>query len=77
MTAIRSGIGSDLYLALGDPNEQGGWTIRAYWKPMVSWIWLGGLIMALGGMVSLSDRRWRVGVAAKLRRPVLQVAVGE
>ena len=77
MTAIRSGLGSDLYLALGEPNDQGGWTIRAYWKPMVSWIWLGGLLMAIGGMVSLSDRRWRVGVAAKLRRPALQMAAGE
>jgi cytochrome c-type biogenesis protein CcmF len=78
MTAIRSGLASDLYLALGDPNDQGQWTVRAYWKPMVSWIWLGGLVMALGGIVSLSDRRWRVGVAAKARRPArVQMAAGE
>ena len=80
MTAIRSGLVADLYLALGDPDEQGGWTVRAYWKPMVSWIWLGGLIMAIGGMVSLSDRRWRIGVAAKARRPQIaahQAVAGE
>ena len=66
-TAIRSGLLSDLYVALGDADPAGAWTVRAYWKPMVSWIWLGGLIMAAGGVVSLSDRRWRVGVAARLR----------
>ena len=41
----------------------GGWTIRAYWKPLISWIWGGALVMAFGGVVSLSDRRWRVGAA--------------
>jgi cytochrome c-type biogenesis protein CcmF len=66
-TAIRSGVLSDLYVALGDADASGAWTVRAYWKPMVSWIWLGALIMAAGGVVSLSDRRWRVGVAARLR----------
>ena len=77
LTAIRSGLVSDLYLALGDPNEDDAWTVRAYWKPMVSWIWLGGLVMALGGVVSLSDRRWRVGVAAKQRPSNVQLAAGE
>ena len=69
-TAIRSGLLADLYVALGEPDPAGAWTVRAYWKPMVSWIWLGGLIMAAGGVVSLSDRRWRVGVAARLRGAV-------
>ena len=76
-TAIRSGLVSDLYLALGDPDESGAWTVRAYWKPMVSWIWLGGLVMAFGGMVSLSDRRWRVGVATKRQAAMPQLAAGE
>jgi cytochrome c-type biogenesis protein CcmF len=69
-TAIRSSPVADLYIALGEPDPAGAWTIRAYWKPMVSWIWLGGLIMAGGGIVSLSDRRWRVGVANRARRAV-------
>jgi cytochrome c-type biogenesis protein CcmF len=67
VTAIRSGLGADLYLALGEGDATGGWTVRAYHKPIVSWIWLGAVAMALGGAVSLSDRRWRIGVAA--RRP--------
>jgi cytochrome c-type biogenesis protein CcmF len=66
-TAIRTGLAADLYLALGEGDAQAGWVIRAWHKPIVSWIWLGALIMAAGGMVSLTDRRWRVGVAA--RRP--------
>ena len=62
-TAIRTNLVSDLYLALGDADDAGAWTVRAYWKPLVPWIWIGAVIMAFGGVVSLSDRRWRVGVA--------------
>jgi cytochrome c-type biogenesis protein CcmF len=67
-TAIRTNLISDLYLALGDADDAGSWTVRAYWKPLVPWIWIGAVIMAFGGVVSLSDRRWRVGVAAHARR---------
>jgi cytochrome c-type biogenesis protein CcmF len=77
VTAIRTDPIADLYLALGEPAEGGGWTIRAYWKPLVSWIWGGALIMAFGGMVSLSDRRWRVGAAARSRRAVPRPAAAE
>jgi cytochrome c-type biogenesis protein CcmF len=66
-TAIRTGLVADLYLALGEGDSDTGWVIRAWHKPIVSWIWLGALIMTAGGMVSLTDRRWRVGVAS--RRP--------
>lgn len=77
-TAIRTGIGADLYVALGDPADATTWTIRAFWKPLVSWIWFGALVMAFGGVVSLSDRRWRLGVAQRLRRaPTQAAAVGE
>jgi cytochrome c-type biogenesis protein CcmF len=76
VTAIRSGLGADLYLALGEGDPAHGWTIRAYHKPIVSWIWLGALAMALGGVVSLSDRRWRVGAAARAR-PAAQPAAAE
>jgi cytochrome c-type biogenesis protein CcmF len=77
-TAIRTNPIADLYIALGEPDPAGkGWTIRAYWKPMVSWIWGGALIMAFGGMVSLSDRRWRVGAAARVRRMVARPAAGD
>jgi cytochrome c-type biogenesis protein CcmF len=77
VTAIRTNPVADLYLALGDPAAGGGWTVRAYWKPLVSWIWGGALIMAFGGMISLSDRRWRVGAAAKARRSVSRTVAAE
>jgi len=80
MTAIRTNFLADLYVALGDQDPGGAWTIRAYYKPLVPWIWIGGVIMAFGGMVSLSDRRWRVGVAARARgrgRMLAQAASGD
>jgi cytochrome c-type biogenesis protein CcmF len=77
MTAIRSNMMADLYVALGDPDDTNGSTVRAYWKPLTPWIWLGAVIMAFGGLLSLSDRRWRVGVAARRRVPVAHPAPGE
>jgi cytochrome c-type biogenesis protein CcmF len=68
-TAIHTNLLADLYVALGDRNTDGSWTIRAYWKPLVPWIWLGPVLMALGGLISLSDRRWRVGIAARRAVP--------
>ena len=50
--------------------------LRAYHKPLISWIWGGALVMALGGLVSLSDRRWRVG-AARRAPNAAQPAAGE
>ncbi|MCW3473828.1 heme lyase CcmF/NrfE family subunit [Limobrevibacterium gyesilva] len=76
-TAIRTNFLADLYIALGEPDQAGGWTIRAYWKPLVPWIWIGAVFMAFGGVVSLSDRRWRVGVASRLRAPAAQAAAGD
>jgi len=77
VTAIRSNPFADLYVALGEPAADGGWTVRAYWKPLISWIWGGAIIMAFGGVVSLSDRRWRVGAAARRRQPMAQTAAAE
>jgi cytochrome c-type biogenesis protein CcmF len=65
-TAIRTTFLADLYLALGDDDSKGGVTIRAYWKPLVPWIWIGAVFMAMGGMLSLSDRRFRIGVARRM-----------
>jgi len=73
-TAIRTTLLADLYLALGDDDGKGGATIRAYWKPLVPFIWIGALFMAMGGALSLSDRRFRLGVA---RRPAPAAAVTE
>jgi cytochrome c-type biogenesis protein CcmF len=77
VTAIRSNLLADLYVALGDPDQSNGSTIRAYWKPLTPWIWMGAVIMAIGGLLSLSDRRWRVGVAARRRLPAAHPAPGE
>jgi len=56
-TAIATNGLGDLYLALGDPDGQGGWVLRTYFNPLVPWIWFGAILAALGGLVSLSDRR--------------------
>ncbi|MEM7506473.1 MAG: heme lyase CcmF/NrfE family subunit [Pseudomonadota bacterium] len=68
--AIDSGLARDLYLVLGDRQVNGeAWAVRAYHKPLANWIWLGCFIMSLGGLISLTDRRYRVGAAAKRRAP--------
>jgi len=51
----------DLYAVLGDPAGEKGWTTRFYFNPLVAWIWFGAALMALGGVISLTDRRHRVG----------------
>ena len=52
-TAIQATIWRDLYVALGKPLADGGWGVRIYYKPMVRWVWYGGLLMALGGLLVL------------------------
>lgn len=63
--AIDNGILRDLYLVIGDQQEGGGWAVRTYIKPFANWIWAGCIIMALGGLLSLSDRRFRVAAGAR------------
>ncbi|HEX6958860.1 MAG TPA: heme lyase CcmF/NrfE family subunit [Ferrovibrio sp.] len=65
--AIRPSPIADLYAVIGEGDADRGWAVRLYWKPMVSLIWLGALIMAFGGFLSLSDRRYRVGAPARKR----------
>jgi cytochrome c-type biogenesis protein CcmF len=57
--AIDPGLFRDLYVALGEPLENGAWAVRMQYKPFVRWIWLGGLLMTFGGLLSASDRRYR------------------
>jgi cytochrome c-type biogenesis protein CcmF len=59
---------SQIYVALGDPVEAGGIVVRAWWKPLVTLIWLGAVAMMAGGVLSLADRRLRVGVPAARRQ---------
>ncbi|MCW1917896.1 heme lyase CcmF/NrfE family subunit [Rhodobacter sp. KR11] len=66
--AIRPGLTQDLYVVVGDAQEGGGYALRSYIKPFALWLWVGGVMMGLGGLLSLSDRRYRVAAgAAKLR----------
>ena len=58
---------SQLYVSLGDPTADGGIVVRAWWKPLVTLIWLGALVMMTGGTLSLLDRRLRVGAPARRR----------
>jgi len=57
--AIDGGITRDLYAALGEELDNGAWAVRLYYKPFVRWIWAGGLLMALGGLLCLGDPRYR------------------
>jgi cytochrome c-type biogenesis protein CcmF len=57
--AIDTGPFGDLYVSLGEPVADGSWSVRVYTKPFVTWIWGGCILMALGGFVALSDRRYR------------------
>jgi cytochrome c-type biogenesis protein CcmF len=63
--AIDNGFFRDIYLVIGDPQENGGWAVRTYVKPFANWIWAGSILMALGGLLSLSDRRYRVAAGAR------------
>ncbi|MBP9183220.1 MAG: heme lyase CcmF/NrfE family subunit, partial [Fuscovulum sp.] len=67
--AIDYGPLRDIYLVIGDPQEGGGWAVRGYVKPFANWLWGGALMMALGGLLSLSDRRYRVAAGARRAAP--------
>ena len=66
--AIDNGMLRDIYVVIGDPQASGGWAVRTYYKPLANWIWGGAILMALGGGLSLSDRRYRVAAGAARRR---------
>ncbi len=70
---IDAGFTRDLYVALGEPLENGAWAVRVHIKPYVRWIWLGGLLTGLGGVLAALDRRYRLKVKARVR-DVLGVA---
>jgi cytochrome c-type biogenesis protein CcmF len=69
-TAIDSGIFRHLYVSLGEPVGAGSWSVRVYYKPFVGWIWGGALLMAIGGGLALSDRRY--ALAARREREAQQ-----
>src|SRR5690625_6031994 len=58
--ALAPGLLRDIYLAMGEPLEQeGAWAMREHIKPFVRWIWLGALMMALGAVMAMADKRYR------------------
>ena len=71
MTTTQAGLATlhfgQIYVSIGDPTPDGAVPARLYWKPLVTLIWLGGCAMALGGALSLADRRLRFGVAVRAR----------
>ncbi len=66
-TSIQTNLLRDLYATLGEGDAKGGWVVRLYLNPLAPWIWLGAALCALGGFVSLSDRRLRIGAPKRTR----------
>ena len=60
--AIDWGFTRDLYAALGEQLDDGSWGLRLYYKPFIRWIWFGGIFMALGGLLCMLDKRYRIRV---------------
>jgi cytochrome c-type biogenesis protein CcmF len=77
IAAIATGLAGDRYVSLGEPlnNDDiaGAWGVRIYLKPFVDWIWMGAFLMALGGLIAVSDRRYRL-VAKRKVAPVAEPA---
>jgi len=67
--AIDAGVTRDLYVSMGEQLDSGAWIVRIYHKPFVDWIWGGCLIMAIGGMLAASDRRYRARKTADATTP--------
>ncbi|AEA84539.1 heme lyase CcmF/NrfE family subunit [Pseudomonas sp. WS 5018] len=73
---IDAGFTRDLYVALGEPLGDGAWAVRVHIKPFVRWIWLGALMMGLGGALAACDRRYRVKVKTRVREALGMAAQG-
>ena len=57
---IDPGFTRDIYVSLGEALGGGHWSLRLYYKPFVRWIWLGGILIAIGGLLAATDRRYRM-----------------
>jgi len=58
--AIDIGFTRDLYISLGDPVGKGAWTVRVYYKPFIDWLWFGCFMMGVGGLLAITDKRYRI-----------------
>mgnify|MGYP000234336509 CR=1 FL=1 len=64
--AIDAGFFADFYIAMGEPLDGGSaWAVRLYYKPMIRWVWLGAVLMMVGGLIAATERRLRQTVAAR------------
>ena len=78
--SIHGNLKRDLFAAMGEPlektangsaNVEGAWSVRLYHKPFVRWIWLGAVLMALGGLLAATDKRYRLaGAKSKSKKPL-------
>ena len=74
---IRTGFTGDLYVSLGEPVGDGAWGVRVYHKPFVDWIWGGCFLMALGGFLAISDRRYRLARRSAASLPAQAATAGD
>ena len=72
--SIDVGFMRDLYAALGEELGGGAWSMRVYYKPLIRWVWLGSLLMTIGGFLAISDRRYRQSV--RQEKPGVAMAAG-
>jgi cytochrome c-type biogenesis protein CcmF len=75
-TAINRGFTRDLYISLGEPLGATAWSVRVYYKPLVGWIWGGCVLMALGGVLAVLDRRYRAPKRVAAAEPTTPRADG-
>jgi cytochrome c-type biogenesis protein CcmF len=75
--AIDTGLTRDLYVSLGEPLPGGAWVVRVYHKPFVDWIWGGAFLMALGGLIALTDRRYRPARRDQMQTAGMPMAHGQ
>jgi cytochrome c-type biogenesis protein CcmF len=62
--AINAGFWRDIYVAVGERLENDAWAVRLHYKPCIRWIWLGAILMAIGGVLAIFDKRYRQSAAA-------------
>ena len=73
-SSIDAALMRDLYVSLGESYDDGSWSLRVYYKPMIRFIWLGGIFMFFGGLLAASDKRYRLARAAERR--AIEIAEG-
>ena len=73
---IDAGLFRDLFVAIGERLSEDAWAIRLQYKPLVRWLWLGALVMAIGGFLAIADRRYRIRETAREPRPVADAPKG-